>query len=165
MLLAVSSRTGPPKANCGNFTNQGAGAPSGMLAFDSREEHVMKSWSILFAVSLFGAAVSTQAYAICLGADSTNGCPQPFVGADAGPQPSGTSTTTSGFDSRTQTQWTQTTTPFGSFKFSAGAGQYNPWTNPQAPYGNGFGSGFDNARPYVGSLGPAGNCVFNDNCR
>lgn len=117
----------------------------------------MKAMSIL-AAGLLAAAVSSPSYAICLGANSS-GCPQPFAnGADQ--QQSDESTTTSGFDSRTQSQWTQTKTQFGTFRFSAGAGQYDPWTNPQSRFGNGFG----NPQPGTGAAGQSTGCAFYGNC-
>jgi hypothetical protein len=119
----------------------------------------MKATSVAFIAALFGAALSGQAQAICASA-TLDGCPQPFVNATSGQQSDG-SNTTQGFDSRTQSQWTQTTTPFGTVRFSAGAGTSDPWNNPQSRFGNGFG----NPRLGVGSAGQSNNCALNGNCQ
>jgi hypothetical protein len=120
----------------------------------------MKIRSVIVAVALSGAGISGEAQAICVGATSVDGCPQPFANSASGQQPDA-STTTQGFDSRTQSQWTQTTTPFGTLRFSTGGGTYDPWTNPQARFGNGFG----NARPGVGAAGQSNSCAFYGNCQ
>jgi hypothetical protein len=115
--------------------------------------------SVIVVAVLAGLGISSEAQAICIGATTADGCPQPFADSAPGQQPEA-STTTQGFDSRTQSQWTQTTTPFGTFRFSAGGGTYDPWTNPQARFGNGFG----NPRPGAGAPGQPNNCGFYGNC-
>jgi hypothetical protein len=120
----------------------------------------MKIRSLIVAATLFGAGLSGQAQAICIGATPADGCPQPFANTASG-QNTDASTTTQGFDSRTQSQWTQTTTPFGTLKFSAGAGANDPWTNPQSRFSNGFG----NPRPGVGTAGQSNGCAFYGNCQ
>jgi len=119
----------------------------------------MKAISVALTAGLFAAALSGQAQAICVNATS-NGCLQPFANAASGQQ-SDASPTTQGFDSRTQSQWTQTTTPLGTVRFSAGTGTYDPWANPQAHFGNGFG----NPRLGVGTGSQSNNCAFYGNCQ